>query len=111
MRVLPHPNAFSSNDSHLCGSACYALGSEETPGHLGSREEKHGTAARSPLSRPNHRHEQVARIPAPRRRHLHLYTREECGTTWTQAICAMLVFGRVDHASEGARVADRAQGF
>jgi aryl sulfotransferase len=30
-------------------------------------------------------------------------TPAKCGTTWTQAICAMLVFGRVDH---GRRIGD-----
>jgi aryl sulfotransferase len=31
-------------------------------------------------------------------------TPAKCGTTWTQAICAMLVFGRVDHGQQPGAV-------
>ena len=30
-------------------------------------------------------------------------TPPKCGTTWTQAICAMLVFGKVDHGIQSSK--------
>ena len=31
-------------------------------------------------------------------------TPPKCGTTWTQAICAMLVFGKVDHGKQSSKI-------